>query len=145
MCALCIIIIIYGFGLYRKKIEPTCMIPFLNVYAVFYYSAFALKVGDHLLVGCPQDIQQGKTLEDENPSVLRDWVADVWKTGNVLYRCLTMCYTVILIIFMGYAVILVEISNRTRTRMSDGRLADQWLLAALRPAEWVLNVPLRRY
>lgn len=34
-----------------------------------------------------QDIQQGKTLEDENPSVLRDWVADVWKTGHVMYRC----------------------------------------------------------
>ena len=101
-----------------------------------YYTIYSLL---------PQDIQRGKTLEDENPSVLRDWVADVWKTGNVLYRCLTVCYTVILIIFMGYAVILVEISNRTRTRMSDGRLADQWLLAALRPAEWILNVPLRRY
>ena len=34
-----------------------------------------------------QDIQQGKTLEDENPSVLRHWVADVWKTGHVPYRC----------------------------------------------------------
>ena len=40
-----------------------------------------------ILFKLTQDIQQGKTLEDENPSVLRDWIADVWKTGHVLYRC----------------------------------------------------------
>ena len=120
----------------------------IMIYSTYiFYATYRISMvcSNSYCINTSQDIQQGKTLEDKNPSVLRDWVADVWKTGNVLYRCLTVCYTVILIIFMGYAVILVEISNRTRTRMSDGRLADQWLLAALRPAEWILNVPLRRY
>ena len=31
------------FWVVSYKIEPTCMTPFLNVYAVFYYSAFCSK------------------------------------------------------------------------------------------------------